>query len=195
MTKKKDTAASDIQQDLRAPLLGDEEADAGAIAPAVASGGSNEGIGAASPDNGSEGAVTAAQARTVVDHLSTCCGRTAATAVVAFWRWCFSGVRSMALLFLLSLAVPSVLVVCFSYPGMHHKRNRLGPTQQSTHAFNYYPYRHLPHFMFNWDKTLLVYFQYGIGSIAGIAILVCLGLSVRALWWRWQWKPRPSWWI
>ena len=49
--------------------------------------------------------------------------------------------------------------------------------------------------MFNWDKTLLVYFQYGIGSIAGIAILVCLGLAVRALWWRWQWKPRPSWWI
>ena len=186
MTKKKqDAAASDIPQDLRAPLLGDEEADAGAIAPAVAPGGLNEGIGAASPDNGSEGAVTAVQARTVVDHLSTCCGRTAATAVVAFWRWCFSGVRSMALLFLLSLAVPSVLVVCFSYPGMHHKRNRLGPGQQSTHAFNYYPYRHLPHFMFNWDKTLLVYFQYGIGSIAGIAILVCLGLSVRALW-----KPR-----
>ena len=78
MTKKKATASSDIQQDLRAPLLGDEEADAGAIAPAVASGGLNEGIGAASPDNGSEGAVTAAQARTVVDHLSTCCGRTAA---------------------------------------------------------------------------------------------------------------------
>ena len=40
MTKKKqDAAASDIPQDLWAPLLGDEEADAGAIAPAVAPGG------------------------------------------------------------------------------------------------------------------------------------------------------------